>query len=90
MLQRTGLDIPRFTLNYHSINPLNPNTTPIPRQQPPGKSRMATTPEADAATASSAPAVIVMDAYTHYAPKALAEYLQECSPKPLVFAKVGR
>jgi hypothetical protein len=35
-----------------------------------------------------APTPVVVDAYTHYAPKALAEFLEECSGKPLVFAKV--
>jgi hypothetical protein len=41
------------------------------------------------ASNDDAAAVVVVDAYTHYAPKALAQYLEECSGKPLVFAKVS-
>lgn len=52
--------------------------------QPIIRSSMATPPAPDAA-----PAAPIVDAYTHYAPKALAQYLEECSGKPLVFAKVG-
>jgi hypothetical protein len=39
---------------------------------------------------SSAPSTGIVDAYTHYAPLALAKYLQEdCNDgKPLVFAKL--
>lgn len=37
---------------------------------------------------SSSIMAVIVDAYTHYAPKALAQYLEECSGRPLVFAKV--
>ena len=49
---------------------------------------MTDTPANAPDTAADQSREVMVDAYTHYAPKALAQYLEECSGRPLVFAKV--
>ncbi len=49
---------------------------------------MASSSSNDGGGTGGAARPVIVDAYTHYAPKALAQYLEECSGKPLVFAKV--